>query len=195
MADGLAVTIPAKGMPLRDSDPSPVEVYRCVVSGDTTATQYDVRVGAGDSAGVVPVFYVPDNTYILDVGWKVRTAFTAAVDIAIGDSDDADGWGDSTDLGATTVDTDINWAGNEFLKELSAYSLAGDTTVAEVGVPAYAKAGGRYVGPSSDHGATKDAFPVNLTFGGAATAIAAGLLDVYIKVFRAWDRDFKDRRG
>lgn len=195
MSDGQAVVIPAKGAPLRDSDPSPVEVYRCVMSGDTDEAQYNVRIGTGDSDATVAIFEVPDNTHILDVGWRIRTAFDANCGLKIGDSDDPDGWGDTADLGATTVDTDIFWASNEFLKALAAYSLAGDTTTSEVSVPAYAKSGGKYVNPSSDHGKTKDAFPVNVTVDGTMTDVTKGLVDFYIKVFRSWDRDHIDRRG
>jgi hypothetical protein len=194
MADGLPVIIPAKTGGVMDSDPHPVSIYRCVLSGDTTAVQHDRRIGAGDSAATVAVFNIPDNSIVLDVGWRVRTAFDANCGLKIGDSDDVDGWGDTADLGATTADTQIYWGSGALFAAITAYSLAGDTTVAEVAVPAYPKNGGKSIGSSSDHGLNKDAFPINVTVDGTMTAVTAGLVDIYVKIAHGYDRDMIDRR-
>ena len=190
MASGLAVYIPAKGAPLRDSDPSVVEVYRCVISGSDGGGNANVVLSSGDSAAVVPIFRVPDNTMILSVGWRVRTAFTAAVDISIGDSDNSTGWASIAQVEATTADTDVMWAEKGFLFDTG--HLGSDDPVTFQ--PAYV--GGKYIGSTAIHGLEKDQFPICITLENTpAGGFDAGLMDVYVKLVRGWDRDFIDRRG
>jgi hypothetical protein len=188
MASGQAVYIPAKGGPLRDSDPAVVEIYRCVVASSSGGGNANVLLSTGDSAAVVPIFRVPDNSMILDVGWRVRTAFTAAMDIAIGDSDDDNGWGEVAQIGCTVADTDIMWASKGFMVDTG--HLGSDDPVTFQ--PALV--GGKYIGSSSDHGLDKDNFPISILCDNVPATLA-GLMDVYIKIARGWDRDFIDRRG
>jgi hypothetical protein len=190
MASGLAVYIPAKGAPLRDADPSLVEIYRCVISGSDGGSNANVILSSGDSAAVVPIFRVPDNTMILDVGWRVRTAFTAAVDISMGDSDNSTGWASIAQIDATTADTDVMWC----MKGIAIDAGHLDSDEPITFQPIYA--GGKYIGSTAEHGLEKDQFPIYITLENTpAGGFDAGLMDVYVKLVRGWDRDFIDRRG
>src|SRR3990170_2229439 len=93
---------------------STMRVAKCLLASDTTGdtNMYDVIIGSGDSAAVVNLFQFQHNTLVYEVGWRVRSPFTASMTLTIGDSDVAAGWGSAADVGATVADTYIVWGKN-----------------------------------------------------------------------------------
>lgn len=206
MADGNALILPIyDGLVTPDDAILGLEIARVVISGDTTAVGYDLRIDSDDSGTPVPVVVIPNQTYIWDVGWKVTTAFVAATILSIGDSDDADGWASSANLAATTADTDISWAGHTALLALQTYAeaidarvslihgtsdLAADTTVgpavSAVTIPTYGFSGGRFIGGDTT---VADTFGIWLTIDAPAGGPTLGNLEVFVKFSRVWGRN------
>lgn len=97
--------IPVAGDKLSDGFPSVEKIVK--VTCGATSGEVLITTGTGD---VFDLITVPIYAQVTDVGWMVDKAFTAAVDLSIGDTDDADGWAEIADVDATTVDTYILWA-------------------------------------------------------------------------------------
>jgi len=171
MADGSAITLPLRTDPIPEGVPSALKVYKVTVSGDTTATQFDRRVGSGDSAATVAIFTVPYGYHIYDVGWRVVTAFTAGATLTIGDTDDADGWAKTGDIAATVVDTEVLWSRGVAFEFLASTTDIADTTV----FPAYA-AMGRFVEADT----VGSPLNMNIVTAGTMTDIVGGLIEIYM---------------
>lgn len=90
---------------------SSLRMAKCLVASDTTGdtNMYDIIIGSGDSAAVINLFQFQSNVLVYEVGWRVRSPFTASLTLTAGDSDAAAGWGAATDIGATVADTTIMW--------------------------------------------------------------------------------------
>lgn len=97
-----APTLPLPGDNIPDSFPSVDKVVKVVVG----STSGDVTI---DSQAAYTIMTIPQYAIIRDLGYRVQTAFTASVTLAIGDTDDSSGWVTTTMMGATVADTGINW--------------------------------------------------------------------------------------
>lgn len=173
MADGTAVVLPVINDPIPEGAVSAMKVKKITVGGDTTDVQYDIRLVAGDSAAPVTIAVLPPRIHIYDVGWRVVVAFTASLDLILGDTDDDDGWGKIADLGCTVADTEIFTSKGIAFDALAAYSAVGDTSAGGATYPAYA-AHGRF----TEADTVGTALNFNLTT--AAADAATGLLEVYL---------------
>lgn len=97
-----APTLPLPGDNIPDGFPSVDKVVKVVVG----STSGDVTM---DTQAVFDIMTIPQYAIIRDVGYRIQTAFTASVTLAIGDTNDGSGWVTTTMMGATTADTGINW--------------------------------------------------------------------------------------
>jgi len=100
----MAKSIPLAGDHIPDGAPS-ISKWVKVTFG---ATHGDVQYST--AASVFDLLTVPQYTFIEDVRWKVETAFTAAVDLSLGNTDATDGWAEVADIAATVVSTNMNGA-------------------------------------------------------------------------------------
>ncbi len=107
---GTAVAIPQIG---EEIIPHGVYVARCKLGfGDTTET------GVGSSGGldrwtdthdeIIPLFDINSTgVFVHQIAYDVETAFTATVDICIGDGQDTDGFADEGSIAATVISTGV----------------------------------------------------------------------------------------
>jgi len=109
-------TLPVAGDDLSDGFPSVEKIVKCTLGhalGDVT------------DSGVAGICTIPINTQVTDVGWMVEVAFDGSLTITLGDTNAAAGWAESGDVGATTVDTYINWASaHDSASSAPAYAIA-----------------------------------------------------------------------
>ena len=101
--------IPVAGDKLSDGFPSVEKIVK--VTCGATSGEVLMVTSTGD---VFPLCTVPQYASVTDVGWMVDLAFTAAVDLTLGDTADPDGWAEVDDIAATTVDTNIQWASQPY---------------------------------------------------------------------------------
>ncbi|MHA2136120.1 MAG: hypothetical protein ACW99J_19850 [Candidatus Thorarchaeota archaeon] len=153
----MAKAIPLQGDPIPDGHPS-VTKWVKVTFG---ATHGDVQYST--AATVFDLITFPQYTMIEDVLWRVETAFTANVDLSLGNTDDADGWAEVADIGATVAST--NLSGASIISYLSEASSDTVTTA-----PALAG-----IGLINDSGA----YTLQVTQATAEPAV--GMLEVYVK--------------
>jgi len=148
-------TLPVAGDDLSDGFPSVEKIVKCTLGhalGDVT------------DSGVAGICTVPINAQVIDVGWMVEALFDGSLTITLGDTDNAAGWAEAADVGATTVDTYINWA--------SAHDSASSC-------PAYVIAPPLYASCSED---------IDYTMTGAA--FSKGQLAVYVKYHMAYAQKY-----
>jgi len=96
-------TVPVVGDRLSDGFPSIEKIVKCTfgaTSGEVTC----------DTSGVFAVCTLPAFAQLTDVGWMVEAKFNDDVGIAIGDTDDPNGWAEIADVLATVADTLIYWS-------------------------------------------------------------------------------------
>jgi len=146
-------SIPVTGDRLSDGFPSVEKVVKCTFG----ATSGDVLCDTTDVFGLVTI---PLYAQVTDVGWMVDLAFTGSVTITIGDTDDAAGWAEAAQLGATVTDTGISWASGH----------SGSSTC-----PSYVYAPPLYDSSAED---------IEATVGGAAPT--TGKLSLYVKYHMAY---------
>lgn len=151
-------SIPVTGDRLVDGFPSVEKIVKCTFG----ATSGEVL---GTTQTAFGLCTMPQYAQITDVGWMVDLAFTASVDLSVGDTDAADGWAEVADVGATTTDTGITWASN-----LGRFATTDSSTS-----PAYSIAGTLYSTAGKD---------INVTV--ASANPATGKLSVYIKYHMAY---------
>jgi len=180
MADGAAISLPIQSA--RNEDVLGLQLARVRVnSGDTTAVQYDIRLDSDDSDAAVEIFNVPGGTFVMDMGWSIHTAFTAANTFTLGDTDDADGWAAAAVIASTTIMTNIEWASKEPIKALVV--AATDSDAAHVSdsdlVPPF-HAGKLYMGA-----ADTDTIELSVTTGGTP---AVGQASFFALFFQGWGR-------
>lgn len=152
---------------------STMRIAKCLLAGDTTGdtNMYDLIVGSGDSTAVLNLFQFPDEAIVYEVGWRVRTAFTAAQTITIGDSDIAAGWGAAADIGATVADTTIVWG--KTLAFTQTEGVGSTTAIADTGThPAYAVSARLMVADTLGS-------PLNLTATMGGVITTTGQLEIY----------------
>jgi len=149
-------SVPVKGDRLSDGFPSVEKIVKCTfgaTAGEVTA----------DTQAVFGLITMPQYAQVMDVGFMVDLAFTAAVTLTLGDTDAAAGWAAAADIGATVTDTGITWASRYIQSSANdcgcAYALA---------PPLYSTAG-------------KD---INVTVAGANPA--TGKMSVYVKYHMAY---------
>ena len=152
-----AKSIPIQGDRIPDGLPS-VSKWVKVTFG---ATQGDVQYSTAESAFELVSF--PQYTYIEDVMWRVDLAFTANVDLSLGNTDNSSGWAEVADINATVGSTNMNGAAY-----ISYKSEASSDTVSTA--PAFAGLGYRC-----------DSAANNLEVTVATAEPATGLLEVYVK--------------
>ena len=151
-------SIPVTGDRLVDGFPSVEKIVK--VTCGATSGEVLMITASGDVFGLCTM---PQYAQITDVGWMVDLAFTAGVDLTIGDTDAAGGWASEAEVGATTTDTGITWA-----------TRLVQSSAADSG-PAYALAPPLYSTAGKD---------INIV--SAVTAAATGKLSVYIKYHMAY---------
>ena len=147
-------SIPVTGDRLSDGFPSIEKIVKCTFG----ATSGEV-LGITGSGDVFELVTIPKYAQVTDVGWMVEKIFTAGVDLTIGDTDDADGWAEVDDVGATTIDTYILWSSR-------LYNATDGTSTN----PAYALAAPLYSTAGKD-----------IKIASAVSAAATGQLSVYVK--------------
>jgi hypothetical protein len=126
------------------------------------ATEGEIRLLDDTTATVFDVITLPQHAWIEDVGWRVQTAFTAGVDLQLGDTGNLLGWAEVADIAATVGSSNINRAGYIFANRV--------TTADPSTAPAYAG-----IGVRCDTGAT------TIQISSTATEAATGMLEVYVK--------------
>jgi len=110
-------SIPVTGDRLSDGFPSVEKIVKATCGA--TSGEVLMITSSGDVFGLCTL---PQYAQITDVGWMVDLAFTGSVTLTIGDTDAADGWAESGDVGATVTDTGITWASRHVVQ---AFDTAG----------------------------------------------------------------------
>lgn len=154
-----AKVIPLSGDHIPDGAPSVSKWVKITVG----ATEGEIRTLDDTTATIFDVITLPQYAWIQDVGWRVQTAFTAGVDLQLGDTNNLLGWAEVADIAATVASTNITSA-NKILYYNSASSDAVTTAPAFAGF-----------GIICDTGAT------TIQISSTATEAATGLLEVYVK--------------
>jgi hypothetical protein len=81
---------------------SPKDLKFASVILAATSSDSDENI-VSDTQETVSVFQVQAGTFVRSVGAYVATAFTASVTLALGDSDDTEGWMSAARIGATST--------------------------------------------------------------------------------------------
>ena len=118
-----ARTIPVAGEPFLGDDPAVMKVLK-ITFGDSFA---DVNFNDGDSTQGLgrALCSLPYGIRVVDVGWRVITAFTAAVDLTLGVDcgSDCDWFATEAQIGSTTANAVMKTAKDKMI-QLAADSRA-----------------------------------------------------------------------
>lgn len=95
------MTIPAVGETYVGDDPAIMKVKR--VTFGVSSGSPDVIT---EATGVFALFTVPEGCMVTDVRGRVLEAFTATVNLNVGDSDDTDGYLAEAVIGSTSYSSD-----------------------------------------------------------------------------------------
>lgn len=164
----MARTIPVAGEPFLGDDPAVLKVLKITFGGDAA---HDALIDQADStAGALAVDLVnlPYGIHVVDVGWRVITAFNAGQDILLGVDcgSDCNWFANDTDIACTTA--------NKKLKTTSAQMLQGIADSKAVGAAFVPVVGFAGFTPDSD-GNNLQAFCHH-----ADTVLDSGVLEVYV---------------
>jgi hypothetical protein len=178
----MAIDIPLRGDRIPDGYPSVIKVVKVTTGCDSAGV--DV---ISSSQATYALANVPSGAHIVDIGWRVAEVFTNAVTLTLGDSADADGWAQASDI-STDAMTHIKTASEAFLDGLNEWvitSNAADTTTASTTwqVPAYARPGTQ-MGKTLHGSDGSTARSLEVVVGGADPAV--GKLEVYIYYHMAY---------
>ncbi len=200
MASGSPTSIEIGSLPF-GADRALEEKIAFVTIGDSAASvgEFDIILSSGDS-GATPgegstgleLFYLPNLTYVVQLGWQVTEAWPAGNIFQFGDCDDPNGWGDSLLVGSTTVDTDIQWTDKSFLQnDTGITETSSDVSIISSDLhPAYI--GGKLYNDTL----AADTLAIQMTMiNVAASGFATGAMTVYIKYFRAPGRKRQFRQA
>jgi hypothetical protein len=158
-------SIPVAGDRLSDGFPSVEKIVKATCGA--TSGEVLMVTSSGDVFGLCTI---PQYAQIMDVGWMVDLAFTASVDLKIGDTDDDDGWAEVDDVGATTTDTGIVWSSKRIVAVSDTAGVLQTSTQ-----PAYALTTPLYSTAGKD---------INIVVDSADPA--TGKMSVYIKYHMAY---------
>lgn len=127
-------------------DPDPYNGIRCASflyagASDADTTLYDAIYEASTDApdDTVPLFSVPVGAIIHDVGWRVRTVFDASVTLAVGDSDDTNGYAETADINCTADGDSVIITTIGSAMRASFFGTTGTAVPAAAWTPAYAQ--------------------------------------------------------
>ncbi len=104
MSVGGAFRLPQLGQ--HDTYPTGVKVASIIVGATSSDGDENIVTVGSDSEELI-AFRIAKNTHVYDVVPLVETAFTANVNVNVGDTDDTDGWAAEIAIGATTISRNL----------------------------------------------------------------------------------------